>query len=104
MEGLGNYFDRLIGLLPTAYGCLCPPIHLSYLQGIADTQKLKVNVITVNGEITRVFKSRTIDLYTPFLSNSGEAYITVLQDAVHFSEEADRNIRIPFLRMAIGLK
>lgn len=104
MEGLGNWFDRLVGLLPNAYGCLCPPIHLSYMQGVADTQKLKINVATVNGEIARVFKARCIDLYTPFLSGNGEAYITVLQDAVHFSEEADRNIRIPFLRMAIGLK
>lgn len=103
MEGLGNWFDRLIGLLPNAYGCLCPPIHLSYLQGVADTQKLKINVATVNGEIARVFKTRCIDLYTPFLSNGGEAYITVLQDAVHFSDEADRKVRIPFLRKAVGL-
>lgn len=104
MEGLGNYFDRLINLLPTAYGCLCPPIHLSYLAGITDIQKLKINVITVNGEIVRVFKSRAIDLYTPFLSNDGEAYITILEDAVHFSDNADKNMRIPILRLAVGLK
>ncbi len=103
MEGLGNWFDRLIRLLPDAYGCLCPPIHLSYFQGVTDTQKLKINVATVNGEIARVFKSRCIDLYTPFLSGNGEAYITVLQDAVHFSEEADKKVRIPFLRKAVGL-
>lgn len=103
MEGLGNWFDRLIRLLPDAYGCLCPPIHLSYFQGVTDTQKLKINVATVNGEIARVFKARCIDLYTPFLSGNGEAYITVLQDAVHFSEEADKKVRIPFLRKAVGL-
>lgn len=103
MEGLGNWFDRLIGLLPNAYGCLCPPIHLSYFEKITDVQKLKINVATVNGEIARVFKTRCIDLYTPFLSNGGEAYITVLQDAVHFSEEADKKVRIPFLRKAVGL-
>lgn len=67
MEGLGNWFDRLIGLLPNAYGCLCPPIHLSYFEKITDVQKLKINVATVNGEIARVFKIRCIDLYTPFL-------------------------------------
>lgn len=103
MEGLGNWFDRLIRLLPDAYGCLCPPIHLSYFQGVTDTQRLKMDVATVNGEIARVFKSRCIDLYTPFLSGNGEAYITVLQDAVHFSEEADKKVRIPFLRKAVGL-
>lgn len=103
IEGLGNWFDRLIRLLPEAYGCLCPPIHLSYLEKITDVQKLKINVATVNGEIARVFKSRCIDLYTPFLSNGGEAYITVLEDAVHFSDEADKNIRIPILRKAVGL-
>lgn len=103
MEGLGNWFDRLIGLLPNAYGCLCPPIHLSYFEKITDVQKLKINVATVNGEIARVFKTRCIDLYTPFLSNGGEAYITVLQDAVHFSDEADKKVRIPFLRKAVGL-
>lgn len=103
MEGLGNWFDRLIGLLPNAYGCLCPPIHLSYFEKITDVQKLKINVATVNGEIARVFKIRCIDLYTPFLSNGGEAYITVLQDAVHFSDEANRKVRIPFLRKAVGL-
>lgn len=103
MEGLGNWFDRLIRLLPDAYGCLCPPIHLSYFQGVTDTQRLKMDVATVNGEIARVFKARCIDLYTPFLSGNGEAYITVLQDAVHFSEEADKKVRIPFLRKAVGL-
>jgi|JI9StandDraft_1071089.scaffolds.fasta_scaffold05369_8 hypothetical protein len=103
MEGLGNWFDRLIRLLPDAYGCLCPPIHLSYFQGVTDTQRLKMDVATVNGEIARVFKSRCIDLYTPFLSGNGEAYITVLQDAVHFSEEADKKVRIPFLRKSVGL-
>ena len=104
MEGLGNYFDRLIGLLPTAYGCLCPPIHLSYFQGVTDTQRLKMDVAIVNGIIDRVFKNRTIDLYTPFLSGDGEAYITILQDAVHFSDSADKNMRIPLLRLAAGLK
>lgn len=103
MEGLGNYFDRLIGFMPTAYGCLCPPIHLSYFQGVTDTQRLKMDVAIVNGIIDRVFKARCIDLYTPFLSGNGEAYITVLQDAVHFSEEADKKVRIPFLRKSVGL-
>lgn len=105
IEGLANYFDRLIGLLPTAYGCLCPPIHLSYLAGVTDIQNLKISVSLVNAEINRVFKERTIDLYTPFFSNeTGEAYITVLQDAVHFSDSADKNMRIPVLRLAVGLK
>lgn len=103
MEGLGTYFDRLIRLLPAAYGCLCPPIHLSYFDAVTDTQKLKINVATVNGEIVRTFLKRSIDIHTPFLSGNGEAYISVLQDAVHFSDEADKTMRIPIIRKAVGL-
>ena len=104
MEGLSNWFDRLVMILPTAYGCLCPPIHLSLLQAVTNIQELKIRVANVNGEIMSSFGERYIDLYTPFLSKNGEAYITVLQDAVHFSDEADKNIRIPLLRMSVGIK
>jgi len=61
-----------------------------------------MRVAAVNAEIMSSFQD-CIDLYTPFLSSNGEAYITVLEDAVHFSDEADKNIRIPILRKAVGL-
>ncbi len=102
MEGISNWFDRLIILLPISSGCLCPPIHASLLKDVTDVQKLKMRVATVNAEIMSSFQD-CIDLYTPFLSSNGEAYITVLEDAVHFSDEADKNIRIPILRKAVGL-
>lgn len=34
---------------------------------------------------------------------TGEAYFTILQDAVHFSDDADRKFRIPIIRKAVGL-
>jgi len=36
-------------------------------------------------------------------AGTGEAYFTILQDAVHFSDDADRRFRIPIIRKAVGL-
>lgn len=105
MAGIPDLFKRLKILVPDAYACTCPPIHLGFfaVAGI-DRDKLRSNVITINQEIQLAFQERTIDLYNPFMdARTGEAYFTILQDAVHFSDDADRKFRIPIIRKAVGL-
>lgn len=105
MAGLADWFKRLKRLIPDAYCCTCPPIHLGFFEAAGiNREKLRSNVVTVNQEIQIAYQERTIDLYNPFMdAGTGEAYFTVLQDSVHFSDNADRLFRIPLIRKAVGL-
>lgn len=105
MNGLHEWLRTLKELVPDSYCCTCPPIHLGFFEmaGI-DKEHLKNDILTVNKSIESIWQERSIDLYTPFLdAGTGEAYFTILQDAVHFSDDADQKFRIPLIRKAVGL-
>lgn len=101
MDILKISLKSLHDMFPGSYNCLIPPIHsglISSLSGISQDE-IKDRVLTCNWYIEEIWKEKAIDTYTPFVSPSpdGEAYFTVLQDAVHFSDMADRKFRIPII-------
>lgn len=99
---LKSSLQKLKDIFPDSYNCLIPPIHYQlaglFLNRTAD--EIKLDIDKANSIIREIFADRTIDTYTPFVNSdgSGEPYFIVLKDAVHFSDWADMNIRIPLIR------
>lgn len=103
MDVVEESLKQLKKIFPESYNCLVPPIHVHGLESAGlDAQVLMANVDRLNGMIRDIWQEKTIDFYSPFINReTGEAYLIVLQDAVHFSPPADEKIRIPSIIAAV---
>lgn len=100
----------LIGLkdmFPNSFNCTIPPLHYDLLEPQEEKQKKNIqkniqkNVLLANKIIKDIWKEKTLDLYNLFVDSEGKPYIFTLEDAVHFSQFADKNIRIPYISFCI---
>lgn len=102
MTLLKSSLQKLKDIFPDSYNCLIPPIHyqLAAILLNRSADEIKQDIDKANSIIREIFQDRTIDTYTPFVNShdSGEPYFIVLKDAVHFSDWADMNVRIPLIR------
>lgn len=99
---LKSSLQKLKDIFPDSYNCLIPPIH-AQLAGVLlgrTADEIRIDIDKANSIIREIFQDKAIDTFTPFLNpdGSGEPYFIVLKDAVHFSDWADMNIRIPLIR------
>lgn len=99
MDILEKEFISLYELFPESYNCLVPPIHIGLIAGLKgiNPQVIQERVETCNNLIKHIWRNKAIDTYTPFLSPSKEPYFFVLDDLVHFSDYADKKLRIPII-------
>lgn len=102
MDVVEGSLKKLYQLFPMSYNCLIPPIHLSLLEqigcGVYTRRGLIDGVDRVNNLIKTYWGKNTIDTYTPFMDkDTREAFLFVLQDAVHFSDLCDEKMRIPLI-------
>lgn len=105
MDNLESSLKGLKDLFPDSFNCLIPPIHAGLLETVGGMNAVEIRqrVTVANQTIKDIWKERTIDTYSPFLSPdpSGEPYFYVLQDFVHFSDFADKKFRIPIIVNAV---
>ncbi len=86
-------------LFPKSFNCLLPPLRYALLED-NPVDEVKQKVEKINEYISTIWGEQTIDTHLPFIdnyTNNGEPYFWVLDDAVHFSENADNNVRIPII-------
>ena len=77
----------LYSMFPSSWACLAPPIHLSFFASVIDPRILGDDIKKLNDAIRETWKSRTIDLYAPFINPvTGEAFAGILRDPIHFSD------------------
>lgn len=76
-------------MFPGSWNCLVPPIWVSWLAPTSEAKrnKLRMDVFEINEYIKKYWREKTIDLHTPFQDSNGNPYITILSDAVHYSQK-----------------
>lgn len=109
----GNHIlqDKM-DLLPSAFkslkaivkrkscNCLVPPIHTKFIQ-VLNSEISNETIKLCNKMIKSVWPKMFIDVYTPFVTKDGDPLFFLHDDIVHFSDNVDKNMRIPIMIDAI---
>ena len=96
----------LRNLLPNSWNMTIPPIHSEIIEQLSNQPpgSINNNVLVINDYIREIWKLKAIDIHALFANWRGTgAYLFVLKDLVHFSDEADYKVRIPLIRGALKL-
>jgi hypothetical protein len=105
MDNFVGSFNELFQMFPDAWYITVPQIHSSLIAAFGH----KKSQSQINEEIRFVnshIKNKTnkhIDIFPLTTIDGEEAIFGVHEDFVHFSKEYDRKVRIPYIKLIVGI-